>query len=410
MKNLKLGIYILIVLIISGIVFLGLSFFDEDSSNLNIEAEEIYSYDINYDSNEINNLDKVTASNVYVYGETLNIDFNDAEDYDLFVVDTNTKEVVDEYQIKKQIDVGVFLEHLPVGSFFFKTSDESYIEYDNIKLELNTITRDNYSNKIEIDIVDGLLHVVKYEETASNGEVDILIDPGHGGIDTGAVAYDESIYESELNLIVAEKLAEKLTELGYNVALTRTDDTRPGDCEEAVSAYCPLGRVTQAYTTNAKLVISLHHNTGGATGFEVYSSYYSSHILANIVAEKLSEVSEYSTKSYGYVSDGIYVETYEDDEGLNTPQDAMYMIRETGGIATKSVNDKNKPNNLLEKGAESILIEFGYMDDYYDLLHITNDDVIEDEVESLANAINDYINLNLSVFEADKETDKSAES
>src|ERR1700730_3797227 len=53
----------------------------------------------------------------------------------------------------------------------------------------------------------------------------VVIDPGHGGIDSGAVARGGS-EEKEITLAVALKLRERLERSGrYKVVMTRTDDT-----------------------------------------------------------------------------------------------------------------------------------------------------------------------------------------
>ncbi len=411
-KVLKYSLLILIVIMII-ILINSINFSTKSSSESTVFAEEVYDYSISYSDEQINQFERLNATQVYVYGETLNIEIADNPSLVVDVVDTASAQVVDQYQIESQIDVGVPLESLPIGSYFLRTTDFKYISYDDLDISMQTITRDGVSNHVDIDIVNGLLHITKYEGTSANTDIDILIDPGHGGVDTGAEAYDGSVYESDLNLIVAEKLADELSNLGYSVALTREEDIRPGSCDDQVSAYCEDGRVTQVYELKPKLVVSLHHNTGGASGFEVYSSYYSSHNFANLIADNLSIISDYSTKVTGYVQDGVYVETYEDDEGLNTPQDGMYMVRETGGIATKSVNDKNKPNNQLPFGAEAVLVEFGYLDNYLDLAHVTTEQIIEQEVDALASAVDDYIKLDeskLSDLENTSEEDALVES
>ncbi len=387
--------YSLVTLITITVVVLisSIAFSTKSSWEPTVAAEEVYDYRISYSDEQINQFERLDATQVYVYGETLNIETDDNSSLILDMVDTASKQVVDQYLVQNQIDIGIQLNTLPIGSYFLRTTDSKYISYDDLDISMQTITRDGVSNLVDIDVVNGLLHITKYEATSANPDLDILIDAGHGGVDTGAMAYDGSVYESDLNLLVAEKLAGELSNLGYSVALTREEDIRPGSCDDQISAYCEDGRVTQVYDLNPKLVVSLHHNTGGASGFEVYSSYYSSHNFASLIADNLSTISEYSTKVTGYVQDGIYVETYEDDEGLNTPQDGMYMVRETGGIATKSVNDKNKPNNQLPIGAEAVLVEFGYLDDYLDLAHVTDEQIVEQEVEVLASAIDEYIQL-----------------
>ncbi len=59
----------------------------------------------------------------------------------------------------------------------------------------------------------------------------IVLDPGHGGIDTGATGVHGTL-EKAIVLDFAQLLKEKLDESGlYNVQLTRDDDT-----------FIPLGR------------------------------------------------------------------------------------------------------------------------------------------------------------------------
>ncbi|PKM62775.1 MAG: hypothetical protein CVU97_03740 [Firmicutes bacterium HGW-Firmicutes-21] len=59
--------------------------------------------------------------------------------------------------------------------------------------------------------------------TGNNYEpLTIILDPGHGGEDPGAVA--NGFIEKELNLEVAFKLYELLSASGYNVVLTRDTD------------------------------------------------------------------------------------------------------------------------------------------------------------------------------------------
>ena len=55
------------------------------------------------------------------------------------------------------------------------------------------------------------------------GPVDVLIDPGHGGEETGAVA-PNGLVEAHVNLRVAEVLRDLLAERGYRVLLTRARD------------------------------------------------------------------------------------------------------------------------------------------------------------------------------------------
>src|SRR5579872_753347 len=54
----------------------------------------------------------------------------------------------------------------------------------------------------------------------------VVLDPGHGGDDTGAVSPDGSLTEKNMNLDVAKLAAADLQHMGYTVYLTRTRDQR----------------------------------------------------------------------------------------------------------------------------------------------------------------------------------------
>ncbi len=56
----------------------------------------------------------------------------------------------------------------------------------------------------------------------------IIIDAGHGGIDGGAVGYN-NIVEKDINLSIAKKLETMLTCCGFEVIMTRTEDSMVGE-------------------------------------------------------------------------------------------------------------------------------------------------------------------------------------
>ena len=104
---------------------------------------------------------------------------------------------------------------------------------------------------------------VKNSKPQSTGVRKIVLDPGHGGKDPGAIG-EGGIAEKDIVLSVAKKLAAKLKmAMGIEVVLTRTDDQ-----------FIPLeDRTAVANAQNADLFISLHMNAspnGDAKGVETY--------------------------------------------------------------------------------------------------------------------------------------------
>lgn len=129
----------------------------------------------------------------------------------------------------------------------------------------------------------------------------ILLDPGHGGVDPGAVNRSIGVEEKAVNLAVAQRVGELLTAKGANVLITRNSDRLPAP--EAV-----LEAETELDTTHADLeyrtrlanelgvdaFVSIHHNSGSwnAKGTETYYTDYTlnglqSQNLAKLVQQRL---------------------------------------------------------------------------------------------------------------------------
>lgn len=89
----------------------------------------------------------------------------------------------------------------------------------------------------------------------------VIIDPGHGGNDTGASAH--GLQEKKISLDLAHRLAAELRNLGFTVVLTRDDDT-----------YVSLpDRIKFAQTVPGAIFVSLHCNyarNASARGFQIY--------------------------------------------------------------------------------------------------------------------------------------------
>lgn len=86
----------------------------------------------------------------------------------------------------------------------------------------------------------------------------IVLDPGHGGQDPGAVGY--ALKEKDIVLKLAQQVAAFLNGYEAKVVLTRT-----GDQEVALSM-----RASLANNQQADFFCSIHVNAGGGTGFESY--------------------------------------------------------------------------------------------------------------------------------------------
>ena len=112
------------------------------------------------------------------------------------------------------------------------------------------------------------------------GKIVVIIDPGHGGKDSGAIGIG-GVLEKDVILPISKRIAEILERNGIQVIMTRGSDyfvTLPG-------------RVTMAQRANADVFVSIHANSAGAnrpevSGLETYH-YDSGLRLAQIVHSKI---------------------------------------------------------------------------------------------------------------------------
>lgn len=108
---------------------------------------------------------------------------------------------------------------------------------------------------------------VTSSQPVRDGRILVVVDPGHGGRDVGAVGIG-GIHEADIVLSVAQEVAARLEEQGIQAVLSRQDD-REIDLEP---------RVRLAESVNADLFVSIHANSinlsrPDVNGIETY--YYS---------------------------------------------------------------------------------------------------------------------------------------
>lgn len=124
-------------------------------------------------------------------------------------------------------------------------------------------------------------------ETGPLTGVTVMLDPGHGGTDMGAVGSASEDFPQEKDLNLAEALAAKyrLEQLGATVLMTRADDTFPtlGERVEMLNDAAP------------DFFISVHHNstnldkdTDGLVGTECYWFYTEGKPLAQALVDRVT--------------------------------------------------------------------------------------------------------------------------
>ncbi len=190
----------------------------------------------------------------------------------------------------------------------------------------------------------------------------VVIDPGHGGKDPGAVGRKQRAQEKEINLALALKLQQLLEkELGITAILTRSDD-------RFVSLQ---DRTRFANERKADLFVSIHVNSSTSTASKGIETYYLStaqtsdaravEALENAVVERYEGGSAARSK---YDDLDFILSDLSQTEHLESSNSMAVNIQQNLIAGTKGFDRGVKQANFyVLRGAfmPSILIETGFI-------------------------------------------------
>lgn len=151
----------------------------------------------------------------------------------------------------------------------------------------------------------------------------IVIDPGHGGSDPGAVA--NNLKEKDYSLLISKYMYDRFKELGVPVKLTRDTDITlsPRERTNKIKSFYGDGKDV--------IVISNHLNAGGGDGAEVIYALRNSSNLSKKILNELEKEGQNIRKYYQLRLPS------------NPSKDYYFMHRDT-------------PNN------ETVIVEYGFID------------------------------------------------
>ena len=215
----------------------------------------------------------------------------------------------------------------------------------------------------------------------------IVIDPGHGGHDTGTIGPD-GLLEKDLVVDVGRRLGKLLeTRLGAEVIYTRKDDT-----------FIPLEtRTAIANQEQADLFVSIHANSSrdpNARGVETYYLNFTSSPDALEVAARENAVSEKSIHELGDLVKKIALKEKieESHEFASNVQEALHS-----GLATKNsgIRDRGVKKApfivLIGANMPSILAEISFVSNPSDERKLRTPEYRQRIAESLYRGISKYV-------------------
>lgn len=188
----------------------------------------------------------------------------------------------------------------------------------------------------------------------------VVIDAGHGGSDPGAIGVN-GLREKDVNLDISQKLRDELTARGYEVVMTRTDD----------SYWSLAQRVDFTDSLQADLFVSVHansHPNGTAKGSMVlyYDNDYPQEDYP--ASDKMKQLTPYSKDLAQHVLDSLV--SAAGTKNLGLVPSAVYVAR-MGSIP-------------------SILVETAFLSQSGDAALLANDAVRAKMAAGIANGIAAY--------------------
>jgi N-acetylmuramoyl-L-alanine amidase len=216
----------------------------------------------------------------------------------------------------------------------------------------------------------------------------IVIDPGHGGHDTGTIGPD-GLEEKDLVVDVGRRLGKLLeARLGAEVVYTRKDDT-----------FIPLEtRTAIANQERADLFVSIHANSShdsSARGVETYYLNFTSSADALEVAARENAVSEKSIHELGDLVKKIALKEKieESHEFATDVQEALHS-----GLSAKNPGLRNRGVKkapfivLIGANMPSILAEISFVSNPGDERKLQTPEYRQRIAESLYRGIAKYVN------------------
>ena len=199
----------------------------------------------------------------------------------------------------------------------------------------------------------------------------ILVDPGHGGADSGAVGQAGTL-EKTVALATAQHLAAQLRTTGrYRVILTRTRDV-----------FVPLGaRLHQASVAHAALMISIHADAATTPGARGASVYVRSPGPGGTVTQ---------LPAHRGAAPAMAAALEPPQPGSELFQRALLSSLDDDVLLRPSPARRAHLHVLAATGVPSVLVELGYITNRQDEALLRNPRHIATVAQAITDAVEDY--------------------
>ena len=180
----------------------------------------------------------------------------------------------------------------------------------------------------------------------------VIIDPGHGGTDSGATG--NNLLEKDYNLLISKYMYDRFKELGIPVAITRDSDTTLSPTDRVNTILNKFGNSSDV------ILISNHVNSGGGEGAEVIYALRNRDTLARRILENIGAAGQ-ETRKY-----------YQRRLPSDTSKDYYFIHRNTGNL-------------------EPLIVEYGFIDSAKDVEFLKEN--YKELAEAVISAVANYIGV-----------------
>lgn len=180
----------------------------------------------------------------------------------------------------------------------------------------------------------------------------VIIDPGHGGTDSGATG--NNLLEKDYNLLISKYMYDRFKELGIPVAIIRDSDTTLSPTDRVNTILNKFGNSSDV------ILISNHVNSGGGEGAEVIYALRNKDTLAKRILENIGATGQ-ETRKY-----------YQRRLPSDTSKDYYFIHRNTGNL-------------------EPLIVEYGFIDNTKDVEFLKEN--YEELAEAVISAVANYIGV-----------------
>ena len=180
----------------------------------------------------------------------------------------------------------------------------------------------------------------------------VIIDPGHGGTDSGATG--NNLLEKDYNLLISKYMYDRFKELGVPVAITRDSDT-------TLSPTDRVNTILNKFGNSSDVILILNHvNSGGGEGAEVIYALKNRDTLAKRILGNIGATGQ-TTRKY-----------YQRRLPSDTSKDYYFIHRNTGNL-------------------EPLIVEYGFIDNTKDVEFLKEN--YKELAEAVISAVANYIGV-----------------